>query len=201
MSPAYLSDMSSTNNNQTLSLPKLRSDSSNLATYSERILNYLTSKGYVAISKVPRINRKHSLSATLAPLSDNDLEKHEDAVDTYDQMQAAVREVIYQTVDKTTFLQVKNEPDAAAIWKKAMSIHADKGSLFEANLLVQLQNARYNEKESMRKHISKMTELRERLAEMNAPIQMNPLYPNSEPHFHSPPRTETSSLRSVLALV
>ena len=85
-------------------------------------------------------------------------------------MQAAVREVIYRTVDKTTFLQIKNEVDAAAVWKKVSSIHADRGSLYEANLLVQLQNTRYIEKESMREHIAKMNELRERLAEMNAPI-------------------------------
>jgi gag-polypeptide of LTR copia-type len=44
------------------------------------------------------------------------------------------------------------------------------GTLYEANLLVQLQNARYVEKESMSEHIGKMTELRERLAKMNAPI-------------------------------
>jgi muconolactone delta-isomerase len=109
-------------------------------------------------------------SSSIAPLSDDELEKHEETVDQYDQMQAAVREIIYRTVDKTTFLQVKGEVDAASVWKKVASIHADKGSLYEANLLVQLQNARYVEKESMREHIGKMTELRERLAEMNAPI-------------------------------
>ena len=41
MGPADISDMSSTNNNQALSLPELWGDSSNWATYSERILNYL----------------------------------------------------------------------------------------------------------------------------------------------------------------
>ena len=85
-------------------------------------------------------------------------------------MQAAVREVIYRTIDKTTFLQVKNKMDAASMWRKVASIHADKGTLYKTNLLMQLQNTRYIEKESMREHIAKMTELRERLAEMNAPI-------------------------------
>ena len=178
MGPGDLSDMSSTNNNQALSLPKLRGDSSNWATYSERILNYLTSKGYrrhvLGTARKPEslIERDGSYYkiGALAPLTDNELEKHEIEVDTYDQMQAAVREVLYRTVDKTTFLQIKNEPDAASIWKKIASVHADKGSLYEANLLVQLQNTRYNEKESMRDHIGKMTELRERLAKMNAPV-------------------------------
>ena len=170
MSPADLSDMSSTNNNQALSLPKLRGDSSNWATYSERILNYLTSKGYrrhiQGTARKPETLTERDGSfykaGSSTPITDEELEKHEDAVDTYDQMQAAVREVIYRTVDKTTFLQVKNEPDAAAVWKKAISIHTDKGSLYEANLLVQLQNTRYDEKESMREHIGKMTELREK---------------------------------------
>ena len=100
-------------------------------------------------------------------MSDNKLAKHEEATDIYDQIQAAVHEIIYQTVDK---FQIKNEKDAASIWKKVTSIHADKGSLYEANLLVQLQNTCYDEKESMKDHIAKMTELRERLAKMNAPI-------------------------------
>jgi len=82
-------------------------------------------------------------SGSLAPLNDDELEKHEDVVDLYDQMQAAVREIIYRTVDKTTYLQIKNEVDVASVWKKVASIHADKGSLYEANLLVQLQNTRY----------------------------------------------------------
>ena len=82
-------------------------------------------------------------------------------------MQAAVCEVIYRTVNNTTFLQVKNEPNAAAMWKKVISIHANKGSLYETNLLTQLQNTRYAEGESMRDHITKITELREWLAKMN----------------------------------
>ena len=176
MGPGDLSDMSSANNNQALS--KLRGDSSNWATYSERIFNYLTSKGYrrhvLGTVRKPEtlVERNGSLykPGSLAPLTDEELEKHEETVDTYDQMQAAVREVIYRTVDKTTFLQIKNESDAASVWRKVASIHADKGSLYEANLLVQLQNIRYTEKESMREHIGKMTELRERLAEMNAPV-------------------------------
>ena len=60
-------------------------------------------------------------------ISDEALQKHEDAIDLYDQMQAAVREIIYRTIDKTTFIQVKNEKDTASVWKKVVLIHADKG--------------------------------------------------------------------------
>ena len=176
MGPDDITDISSTN--KSLSLPKLRSDGSNWATYSERILNYLTSKGYrrhvQGTACKPEVlterNRSFYKSGSLSPLNDDELEKHEEATDLYDQMQAAVQEIIYRTVDKTTFLQIKNEMDAVSVWRKVASIHADRGTLYEANLLVQLQNTRYNEKESMREHIAKMTELRERLAKMNAPI-------------------------------
>jgi hypothetical protein len=82
-------------------------------------------------------------------------------------MQAAIHKVIYRTVNKTTFLQVKNKSDATAMWKKVASIHTDKGSLYEMNLLTQLQNTCYAEGESMRDHIAKMTELQEWLAKMN----------------------------------
>ena len=90
---------------------------------------------------------------SLAPLSDDEIVKHEETTDLYDQMQVAIREIIYRTVDKTMFLQIKNEKDAASVWRKVASIHADRGSLYEANLLVQLQNTRYNEKERDRKSV------------------------------------------------
>ncbi|KAF8223593.1 hypothetical protein L208DRAFT_1104906, partial [Tricholoma matsutake] len=131
MGPADISDMSSTSNNQVQSLPKLRGDSSNWATYSERVLNYLTSKGLrrhvLGTARKPEELDEHNGSFykrnSLALLTDEEVEKHEEAQDSYDQMQAAVCEVIYRTVDNTTFLQVKNESDAAAMWKKVASIH------------------------------------------------------------------------------
>jgi hypothetical protein len=62
---------------------------------------------------------------------------------------------------------VKNETDAAAVWKKIISIHADRGSMFETNLITQLQNSRYTEGDSMREHLAKMVKIKERLAEMS----------------------------------
>jgi gag-polypeptide of LTR copia-type len=147
MGPADISDMSSTTNKETLNLPKLRSDSSNWATYHERIINYLASKGLkkhiLGTARQPiKLEERggdYYKPHSLAPLTDEELEKHEEEEEAYEQKQAAVREVIYRTVDKSTFLQVKNEITAAAIWKKVTSIHADKGSMYETNLLMQLQ--------------------------------------------------------------
>jgi ABC-type hemin transport system substrate-binding protein len=92
MGPAAdISDMSSaTTNNQTLSLPKLKSDSSNWATYSERVLNYLTSKGLrrhvQGTARKPETLTERGGSyyktGSLAPLNDEELEKHEDVIIT-----------------------------------------------------------------------------------------------------------------------
>ena len=76
---------------------------------------------------------------SLAPLTDKELVKHEEDKESYDQKQAAVREVVYRTVDKSTFLQIKNEATAVDIWKKVITIHTDKGMMYETNLLMQLQ--------------------------------------------------------------
>jgi hypothetical protein len=62
-------------------------------------------------------NGSYYRHGSLAPLADDEIEKNEDTQDTYDQQQAAVCKVIYRTIDKTTFLQVKNKPTAAAMWK------------------------------------------------------------------------------------
>jgi len=202
MGPADISDMTSTtSSNQTLTIPKLRADSSNWATYQERILNYLTSKSLkrhvlgtarkpaeIEVKDDGSVHKKGSSTA----LTEDELEKYEEEVETYEQKQASVREVIYRTVDKSTFLQVKNEPDAAAVWKKLISIHADKGSMYETNLLAQLQNTRFAEGGNMREHLTSMTEIKERLAEMGCPI--------SDEMFMSCIRTSLSLVPSYRSL-
>jgi gag-polypeptide of LTR copia-type len=72
-------------------------------------------------------------------LTDEEVEKPKEEEEAYEQKQAAVQEVIYQTVDKSMFLQVKNETSTADVWKKVISIHADKSLLYKMNLLTQLQ--------------------------------------------------------------
>jgi gag-polypeptide of LTR copia-type len=107
---------------------------------------------------------------SLVPLTDNELKAHEKEEEAYEQKQAAVQEVIYQTVDKSTFLQVKNETTAAAVWKKVTLIHADKGLMSETNLLMQLQTIQYVENGDMWEHLMKMTEIKEQLTKMNFPV-------------------------------
>jgi hypothetical protein len=103
MGPANISDMSSTANNQTLNLPKLCSESSNWSTYQEHIINYLTSKGLKKhlLSTVQKLvtlleqNGDFYKPHSLAPLTDEEVEKHKEHEEAYEQKEAAVREVIY----------------------------------------------------------------------------------------------------------
>ncbi|KAF8805794.1 hypothetical protein BYT27DRAFT_7103701 [Phlegmacium glaucopus] len=150
MGPDDVSDMNSmSNTGQGLTIPKLQPNGSNWTTYAERVLNYLTSKGLkrhvtgTARKPIDLIARAGAYyrPSSLIPLTDDEIQRHEAEQDEYEQRQAAVREVIYRTIDNSMSIQVKNEPDAAAVWRKIASIHADKGSMYETNLLTQLQTS------------------------------------------------------------
>ena len=84
---------------------------------------------------------KFYLLGSKDPLSVDALETHEISVDSWEQKEAQVRELIYNTVDNSTFLQIKGETSAAALWKKVISIHGNKGTHFEEYLLGKLQTA------------------------------------------------------------
>ena len=170
--------MSSSSSVKVTNLPRLAEDGSNWVTYKERILNNLTSKGLMrhirgtARQPVQLIERNGSFYRPneLSPLSDEDLEKHEDSVDSYDQKEAQVREIIYKTVSKSVFLDIKDESSAARVWSKLVAIHETKGTMTYTDTLTKLSMARYADGKNMRAHISTMKELRERLAEMGNPI-------------------------------
>jgi gag-polypeptide of LTR copia-type len=104
------------------------------------------------------------------PLSDEELEKNEDEQDSYDQKQAAVWEIMYQTIDTSSFLQVRNEKTAADVWRKLILIHAEKGGMYETDLLTKLQNMRLAEGDSMHTHLTAMMEIKEHLAEIGSPL-------------------------------
>jgi len=73
-------------------------------------------------------------------------------------------------VDNATFLQIKGEKSAAALWKKLTSIHGNKGTQFEEYLLGKLQTACYVENKDMRTHLTTINTLHERLAQIGSPI-------------------------------
>ena len=172
----------STSDNTTIKvtqLLRLAPDGENWLTYHEQVLNAATVHGLcrhlVGTTLKPSLviekDGKFYLSADdLLPLDEDALDKHETSVDTWEQKEAQVCELIYNTVDNATFLQIKGEKSAAALWKKLMSIHSNKGAQFKEYLLGKLQTARYAENEDMHTHLTTMNTLRERLAEIGSPI-------------------------------
>src|SRR5271168_3495880 len=170
--------MSSSSSIKVFNLPRLSEDGSNWVTYKERVLNNLTSKGLMqhvrgTARKPIQLIEQHSAyfrPNELAPLSNEDLEEHEDFVDSYHQKEAQVQEIIYDTVSKSVFLEIKDESSAAGVWSKLVAIHEAKGTMTYTDTLTKLSSARYTDGKSMRAHISTMKELRERLAEMGNPI-------------------------------
>jgi len=172
----------STSENATIKvtqLPKLASNGENWLTYHERVLNAAMAHGLhrhlvgtvLKPSPIVKKRGKFYLSADdTILLMDEALEKHETSIDSWDQKEAQVHKLIYNTMDSTSFLQIKGEKTAAALWMKLTSIHSNKGAQFEEYLLGKLQMARYAENEDMHTHLTTMNTLCERLTEIGSPI-------------------------------
>jgi hypothetical protein len=73
-------------------------------------------------------------------------------------------------VNRTTFLQIKNEATSVAIWSKLALICEDKGKLVQLDTLTKLQNLTCLETNDIQKHLVDMAELQEELAGMGAPV-------------------------------
>ncbi|RDB30590.1 Retrovirus-related Pol polyprotein from transposon TNT 1-94 [Hypsizygus marmoreus] len=86
----------------------------------------------------------------LNSLSDKELEEHEDAIKEW--------------------LQKENEPTTATVWKKLTSIYANKGIIFETDLLMRLQTPCYIKGDDMCKHLTDLTSLKECLTEIGSPL-------------------------------
>ena len=104
-------------------LPKLLSDGENWLTYNERVLNTATARGLrrhlvgtmLKPSTVIEKDEKFFKADDPKPLSEDALDKHKTSVDAWEQKEAQVHELIYNTMDNTTFLQIKREKTAAAL--------------------------------------------------------------------------------------
>jgi hypothetical protein len=161
-------------------LEKLKDDGTNWVTYRERVTNTMTHKGL----------RRHFMGTMRKPgtmtekdgdfyktgdkgqkvLSEMEIEAMEKAMDEYEQKEASVREVIYETISQSMFLQIKNEPTAAKVWSKLMSIMQEKGDLIQVSILTKLQTTICLDDDDVRAHLAKMQELKEQLEGMGAPV-------------------------------
>ena len=170
--------MSATDTLKLLKLPKLKDDGTNWITYRERIINTLTHKGLkrhvTGTARKPaevefKDNKAYEKGTTseLTPTMLTTLEKEQDE---YEQKQASVREVIYETIGQSLFLQVKNEDTAAKVWDKLVLIMEKKGDLIQVSVLSKLQTMVCLEDDDVRAHLANMSELKEQLEGMGAPI-------------------------------
>ena len=73
------------------------------------------------------------------------------------------------------FLQIKNEPTAAKVWSKLMSIMQEKGDLIQVSILMKLQTMICLKDDDICTHLAKMNELKEQLNGMGAPVS-NPSF-------------------------
>ena len=191
--------MSATDALKLLKLPKLKDDGTNWITYRERIINTLTHKGLkrhvTGTARKPaeiefKDGKAYKKGSTdeLTPTKLTALEKEQDE---YEQKEASVREVFYETIGQSLFLQVKNEETAAKVWEKLVSIMEKKGDLIQVSILSKLQTMVCLEDDDVRAHLANMSELKEQLEGMGAPI--------SDPSFAAMIRKSLpASFRSLL---
>ena len=103
-------------------------------------------------------------------LTSTQIDEIEKEIDHFEQKEASVREVIYETIGQSLFLQIKNEPTAAQVWTKLVSIMEKKGDLIQVSVLAKMQTMICLENDDIRAHLATMSELKEQLEGMGAPM-------------------------------
>ncbi|KAJ7193505.1 hypothetical protein GGX14DRAFT_588402, partial [Mycena pura] len=159
-------------------LPKLKDDGSNWGTYKDRLLNAIVAKGLRrhahGTAKAPPdlISRdgEFFFQGRIAPLSDTELEEHEDKLDEYLQKQAQVRQIIYETVSEATFMRIKSQPNAERMLAQLFGIYENKGEMVQMDTLTRLRSMRCLDDDDVIKHITEMQRLKEALDTMGAPL-------------------------------
>jgi hypothetical protein len=178
MGPESSYEMSSTTSVKINTSPKLKDDGTNWTAYKERTFNVATHKGLkrhlMGTAPKPKVPLEYDdnwyLPGKDDALDEDELEDALDKLDQWETKQASVRQIIYETVSSSIFLEVKGEPTAAAVWKKLCAIFEKKGDLVQADLEAKLQRMYLQDDQDARKHLTDMTDLRERLAEMGRKI-------------------------------
>ena len=120
-------------------------------------------------SHIPQCSDKWYIKGTTMALTNEEIEKHGDAINIYEQWEAQVQEFIYSTVDASTFTQIKGN-NTAEVWVKLVAIHSKRGEMFQTNLLNKLQTIWYIKGEDMWAHLGMMQGIWERLAEAGSSI-------------------------------
>ncbi|KAH6901143.1 hypothetical protein BKA70DRAFT_1108939, partial [Coprinopsis sp. MPI-PUGE-AT-0042] len=150
-------------------LPKLDADGSNIIRYKERVETWLKSRGLGRhlsgrvkrpTAPIDRDGILFKASDSIAAMTDDEIEAYEVALDAWETKESQIRDVVYQTVDASTRMDIKDEPTAHLMWTKLCETYENLGDMATANVLYKLQTARWT-KGTMRQHLLDMRELRE----------------------------------------
>ncbi|PBK89113.1 hypothetical protein ARMGADRAFT_854509, partial [Armillaria gallica] len=106
---------------------KLKDDGSNWVAFEEKITNKFLDKGLgrhlQGTARAPSHPVEHkgkfywsTDAGFLHPLSDDDLEKLENKFEEYEQKEAKMHTIIYESISDSTFNEIKGEATAALIW-------------------------------------------------------------------------------------
>ena len=176
--------MSATTAIKLVSTAKLKDNGSNWVVFEEKITNKFLDKGlgwhlrgtaHVPPHPVEHKGKFYQSTDTVFahPLSDDDLEKLEDKLEEYEQKEAKMRTIIYESISDSTFNKIKGEATAALIWKKLISIMTGKGDLVCEHLLTWLGNMSCSDEGNMQEHLGKMKILHECIEGMGLKIEDN----------------------------
>ncbi|SJL07236.1 uncharacterized protein ARMOST_10579 [Armillaria ostoyae] len=140
--------MSTTTAIKLVSTTKLEDDGSNWVVFKEK-----TTVKF--LDKVEHKGKFYQSTDTVFshPLSDDDLEKLEDKLEEYEQKEAKMRCIIYESISNSTFNEIKGEATAALVWKKLIAVMTGKGDLVREHLLTQLSNMSCPDEGNMREHL------------------------------------------------
>ncbi|KAH6892831.1 hypothetical protein BKA70DRAFT_1119074, partial [Coprinopsis sp. MPI-PUGE-AT-0042] len=150
-------------------LPKLDADGSNIIRYKERVETWLKSRGLGRhlsgrvkrpTAPIDRDGILFKASDSIAAMTDDEIEAYEVALDAWETKESQIRDVVYQTVDASTRMDIKDEPTAHLMWTKLCETYENLGDMATANVLYKLQTARWT-KGTMRQHLLDMRELLE----------------------------------------
>lgn len=174
--------MSSSSALKVSALPKIKEDGSNWYFVRERALVRLASKGLkqhiLGLAQYPEAPvigedgqwfdpENPSVKMTRAQIKD-----YQADFDDYDQKEAEAKDIIFDIVSKSTFmnLQIDDTTTAAQAWQRLLDIYQKKTPMVRTDLRTKLASMKCLEGGNMRSHISDMRELRETLAGMGASI-------------------------------
>ncbi|TFK77918.1 hypothetical protein K466DRAFT_507961, partial [Polyporus arcularius HHB13444] len=96
--------------------------------------------------------------------------KYETSLAEWRKGEANVKQLIASTIPDSLFIKIRDLPTAHQIWTAIAKEFERKSRMVSVDLRRQLQDTRCDEKDDVRKHLTTLTDMRERLAAMGQPL-------------------------------